>query len=78
MFINLYLCSDAPKWVIKPQDFSGERGQNATLVCRIDGNPTPTYTWTRDGDYHTVNDGLLYFFSHYMQTKSYNVKNTYF
>ena len=62
MLILIRIHSDAPKWVIKPQDFSGERGQNATLVCRIDGNPTPTYTWTRDGDYHTVSYSLMAFF----------------
>ena len=71
MFIDFYRCSDAPKWVIKPQDFSGERGQNSTLVCRIDGNPTPTYTWTRDGDYHTVNDGLFHFFIYSMNAELY-------
>ena len=50
----LQLISDAPIWLLKPRDFSGERGQNATLECRIDGNPSPTYTWFRDGDFHTV------------------------
>lgn len=46
--------SDSPRWLKRPDDFSGEKGQNATLICRVDGNPPPTYTWFKDGDFHTV------------------------
>ena len=40
--------------MIEPHDFSGERGQNATLICKIDGNPSPTYAWFKNDDPQTV------------------------
>jgi len=44
----------APVFVQKPRDVSKEKGEEATLHCQVDGNPKPTYTWFRNGDFHTV------------------------
>ena len=46
--------SDEPKFVVKPTDISGEKGEDVTFVCLVDGNPTPSYTWFRNGDLRHV------------------------
>ena len=45
---------DAPKFLREPTDISGEKGQDATLTCLVDGNPAPSYTWFKNGDFQTV------------------------
>lgn len=45
---------DAPKFTEEPKDVSGERDQDATLTCLVDGNPAPSYTWFKNGDFQTV------------------------
>ncbi|TRY63192.1 hypothetical protein TCAL_02084 [Tigriopus californicus] len=46
--------SDSPKFIEKPKDVSGERDQDATLTCEVDGNPATSYTWFKNGDFQTV------------------------
>ena len=48
------ILSDDPRFIIEPRDVSGEKGQDAQLVCLVDGNPTPTYTWFKNGDMRHV------------------------
>ena len=40
--------------MIKPTDISGEKGHDVTFVCKVDGNPPPSYTWFRNGDFRHV------------------------
>ncbi|XP_059093510.1 irregular chiasm C-roughest protein-like [Tigriopus californicus] len=44
----------SPKFIEKPKDVSGERDQDATLTCEVDGNPATSYTWFKNGDFQTV------------------------
>ena len=46
--------TDDPRFIIEPSDVSGEKGQNAELICLVDGNPAPTYTWFKNGDMRHV------------------------
>ncbi|CAB4055910.1 Irregular chiasm C-roughest protein [Lepeophtheirus salmonis] len=46
--------SYAPQFTLKPRDVSGEKDHEAFLDCEVDGNPSPTYTWFRNGDMNTV------------------------
>ena len=46
--------SVAPRFLHKPEDVSGEKGSDAILTCLVEGNPDPSYTWFRNGDFQTV------------------------
>ena len=54
MYFVFFTVSDAPVFITEPRDVSKEKGEDASLSCLVDGNPAPTYTWFRNGDYHTV------------------------
>ncbi len=51
-----FFWADAPKFVTKPVDVSGERGQKVNLVCVVDGNPPPKYTWFKNADMNKVRE----------------------
>ena len=53
-FISPLGFTDDPRFIIEPSDVSGEKGQNAELICLVDGNPAPTYTWFKNGDMRHV------------------------
>ena len=51
---RLDLISDDPKFIVKPHDVSGERGQDINMTCLVDGNPPPSYTWFKNGNMNYV------------------------
>ena len=51
---RLNLISDDPKFIVKPHDVSGERGQDINMTCLVDGNPPPSYTWFKNGNMNYV------------------------
>ncbi len=42
------LISDAPVFVAAPADRVGDAGERIELECRVDSNPSPTYSWIRN------------------------------
>ena len=41
--------SDSPEIIVYPEAQRKTEGENATLSCKVTGNPVPTISWTRDG-----------------------------
>ena len=39
-----------PHFLKKPEDYSGEKGKDAKMTCKVDGNPKPKYIWFRNGN----------------------------
>jgi len=42
--------ADGPKFITEPQSQAADVGDDVTLTCEVDGNPTPTVYWRRRGD----------------------------
>jgi len=42
--------ADGPRFVSEPQSQAADVGDDVTLTCHVDGNPTPTVYWRRQGD----------------------------
>ena len=55
---RLNLISDDPKFIVKPHDVSGERGQDINMTCLVDGNPPPSYTWFKNGNMNYVSSNF--------------------
>ncbi|XP_071957943.1 roundabout homolog 2-like isoform X2 [Antedon mediterranea] len=50
LLISGVLCQEyAPQIIEHPQSVIVIRNKPTTLMCRADGNPTPTYRWYKDG-----------------------------
>ena len=45
---------DNPEFSIKPEEVAADSGQEVSLVCEADGNPSPSYRWYRNNDITTV------------------------
>ena len=58
---RLNLISDDPKFIVKPHDVSGERGQDINMTCLVDGNPPPSYTWFKNGNMNYVSSNVYIF-----------------
>ena len=58
---RLNLISDDPKFIVKPHDVSGERGQDINMTCLVDGNPPPSYTWFKNGNMNYVSSNFYIF-----------------
>ena len=43
-----FSCADNPVFIKKPEDVSGDSGQEVVLGCLADGNPSPSYRWVRN------------------------------
>ena len=52
---------------MKPEDVSGEAGEEIILVCQADGNPPPTYRWFRNHDMNTVSEIIHFYCSAWSQ-----------
>jgi len=42
--------ADGPRFISEPQSQAADVGDDVTLTCQVDGNPTPTVYWRRHGD----------------------------
>jgi len=42
--------ADGPRFVSEPQSQAADVGDDVTLTCQVDGSPTPTVYWRRQGD----------------------------
>ena len=51
---GFFVCLDGPSFQTTPKSVSEDAGVKVTLVCLVDGNPEPKYTWFRNGDMQTV------------------------
>ena len=40
----------------EPEDFSGKKGDKATMTCKVDGNPKPKYIWFKNGNEEIVHN----------------------
>ena len=45
----LIIITDQPEFNTHPQNKTKTEGENVTFTCNAVGNPTPTFSWTRDG-----------------------------
>ena len=43
------LITDQPEFNRHPLNETKTEGENVTFTCDADGNPTPTFSWTKDG-----------------------------
>ena len=50
----MLLGADKPQFTKEPKTVLADGGSGVELECEADGNPAPTYTWTRNGDSSTV------------------------
>jgi hypothetical protein len=44
---SLYVISDAPRFLTKPSNVAANKGDTISLVCQVDANPKPIYTWNK-------------------------------
>ena len=63
---RLNLISDDPKFIVKPHDVSGERGQDINMTCLVDGNPPPSYTWFKNGNMNYVSSIICLYVQTYL------------
>ena len=46
---HYFLITDQPEFNRHPLNETKTEGENVTFTCDADGNPTPTFSWTKDG-----------------------------
>ena len=39
--------ADAPRFTTRPTNIAANKGDSVTLVCQVDANPKPIYTWNK-------------------------------
>ena len=50
-FFQIYFngITDKPEITVHPKNETKLEGDNVTFTCKVNGNPVPTISWTRDG-----------------------------
>nr|QRF78315.1 Kirrel [Euperipatoides kanangrensis] len=49
-----------PRFSAPPQNVAADVGDDITMTCLVDGNPTPTVIWTRKGSLRVLSTGNSY------------------
>jgi len=46
LFMDLYKCLVAPKWLIEPKDIKMRPNEDISIECRAEGEPKPFIKWS--------------------------------
>ena len=49
LYSHCLLITVQPEVLTHPRNKTKKEGENVTFTCDADGNPTPTFSWTKDG-----------------------------